>query len=250
MLPELDYLQFDFDDDSGRLSFKSPRDYENPQDLGLDNKYQVLIQIVEFNEEAKSNQMLVEVQVANNIEPPRFETRYSEFNKDVNFTIIEQKTEFFEINATTLDLNKNLLNEIAEDGPDDHLFDFNSSSNQLSFIFPDYENPESTDGDNIYTVFRKVSPVIDGLPSYSNSVVEPFYRGADDNFTFEIVDPIPPAVPLSQLKMEMSLSLWILMYMTQKLRLSSLICSTHYNSGFIPHQKMQIAQRMRTIPHF
>jgi len=242
LLPELDYLQFEFDDVSGRLSFKSPRDYENPKDLGLDNKYQVLIQIVEFNEEAKSNQMLVEVQVANNIEPPRFESRYSEFNKDVNFTIVEQKTEYFEINATTLDLNKNLLIEIAAEGPDDHLFEFNSSSNQLSFIFPpDYENPESIDGDNIYTVLMKVSPVIDGRPSYYNSVIEPFYiEVLDDNFTFEIIDPLPPAAPLSQLKIfeNEPFVVDIDVYDAETpVKFPDLLYTTQLKSGFIPHQK-------------
>ena len=61
---------------------------------------------------------------------------------DANFSIVEQRVESFEINASTIDRNKNLLIEISGEGPDDHLFEFNSSSNQLSFLFPpDYENP-------------------------------------------------------------------------------------------------------------
>ena len=142
----------------------SPRDYESPKDLGMDNRYQTIIRITELNEEAKSSEMLIEVQVQNNVEPPTFGAKYDPVYPDANFSIVEQKVDSFEINASTLDQNKNLLIEISQDGPDDHLFEFNSTSNRLSFLFPpDYENPESEDGDNMYEV-HMVSPVQDGKP--------------------------------------------------------------------------------------
>ena len=76
MLAELDYQQFVFDESSGRLSFISPRDYESPKDLGMDNRYQTIIRVTEFNEDAKSSEMLIEVQVQNNVEPPSFEPKF------------------------------------------------------------------------------------------------------------------------------------------------------------------------------
>ena len=242
MLSELDYQQFVFDEVSGKLSFVSPRDFESPKDLGLDNRYQALIRITEFNDEAKFNEMLVEVQVVNNVEPPIFAAKYDPVFEDANFSIVEQKVEYFEINASTKDQNKNLLIEISQEGPDDHLFEFNSSSNKLSFLFPpDYENPESTNGNNLYEVRMQVSPVQDGRPSYSDRVVEPFYiKVLDDDFTFEILDPLPPLPALSEIEILENESFVVdieVFDAESPVKFPDMLIMTELGAAFIPHQK-------------
>ena len=242
MLSELDYQQFVFDELSGKLSFVSPRDYESPKDLGMDNRYQTIIRITEFNDEAKSSEMLIEVQVQNNVEPPSFGAKYDPVYPDANFSIVEQKVDSFEINASTLDQNKDLLIEISQDGPDDHLFEFNSTSNRLSFLFPpDYENPESEDGDNMYEVHMQVSPVQDGKPSYGDRVVEPFYiLVLDDNFTFEISEPLPPHPALSDLQIfenELFVVDIDVFDAETPVKFPDLLYITELGAGFIPHQK-------------
>ena len=242
MLQELDYQQFVFDEVSGLLSFVSPRDYESPKDLGMDNRYQTIIRITEFNEEAKFSEMLIEVQVQNNVEPPTFSARYDPVFEDANFSIVEQQVDSFEINATTLDLNKNLLIEISQDGPDDHLFEFNSSSNRLSFIFPpDYENPENVEGDNLYEVHMQVSPVVNGKPSYGDKVVEPFFiLVLDDNFTFEISEPLPPHPALSDIQVLENESFVVdidVFDAETPVKFPDLLYMTQLGAGFVPHNK-------------
>ena len=242
MLAELDYQQFVFDETSGRLSFISPRDYESPKDLGMDNRYQTIIRVTEFNEDAKSSEMLIEVQVQNNVEPPSFEPKFDALYADANFSIIEQRVESFEINASTIDRNKNLLIEISGEGPDDHLFEFNSSSNQLSFLFPpDYENPENANGDNLYEVHMQVSPVQNGKPSYGDRVVEPFFiLVLDDDFTFEISEPLPPQPALSDIQLLENESFVVDLEVFDAetpVKFPDILYMTQLGASFIPHQK-------------
>ena len=208
----------------------------------MDNRYQTIIRVTEFNEDAKSSEMLIEVQVQNNVEPPSFEPKFDALYADANFSIIEQRVESFEINASTIDRNKNLLIEISGEGPDDHLFEFNSSSNQLSFLFPpDYENPENANGDNLYEVHMQVSPVQNGKPSYGDRVVEPFFiLVLDDDFTFEISEPLPPQPALSDIQLLENESFVVDLEVFDAetpVKFPDILYMTQLGASFIPHQK-------------
>ena len=81
----------------------------------------------------------------------------------------------------------------------------------------------------------------DGKPSYGDRVVEPFYiLVLDDNFTFEISEPLPPHPALSDLQIfenELFVVDIDVFDAETPVKFPDLLYITELGAGFIPHQK-------------
>jgi hypothetical protein len=133
---------------SGKVTFISPPDFENP--LDDDNNSVYVLELNATDDPANSNKIshFVTVTVTNVIEPPVFTAGAS---RAIDWK--ETSTAMIEANQTTAeDANETVILEISG-GSDQFLFSINVATGMLSFLTPaDYENPGSSDGDNVYDV--------------------------------------------------------------------------------------------------
>lgn len=163
----LDNSLFTINSSTGRISFASTPDFENlnpqakpiPQSnsnffgtpiSNVDINSTYVIEVNATDDIANSDKIrhYVYVTIGNVVEPPYFDDGSS---RAVDWN--ETTTTILDVNRTdTDDANKNLLLEISG-GLDQSLFSLNVATGMLSFIAqPDYENPNSSDGDNAYEV--------------------------------------------------------------------------------------------------
>ena len=133
---------------SGKVTFISSPDFETPLDADTNSIY--LLELNATDDPANSNKIshFVTITVTNVIEPPVFTTGAS---RSIDWN--ETTTAMIEANQTTAeDANETVILEISG-GSDQFLFSINVATGMLSFLTPaDYENPGSSDGDNVYDV--------------------------------------------------------------------------------------------------
>ena len=137
-------------DANGNLSFLSPPDFESPADVGENNLYEVVVKVTDGFNSSKQT-FLVEVKddpsdgaapVIDPIGPVE---------------IAENQTFVADLNATNSDTPPAELKYSIAGGADGGLFKIDSETGALSFVdAPDYEYPNSADGDNGYEVVVKV----------------------------------------------------------------------------------------------
>jgi hypothetical protein len=104
-----------------------------------------------------SNIASVNIAVNNINDNPSFQTpkdhNITENNNSIIVKIIAQ-----DVDDANSSLNYNIVNS-----KDSEFFDFNTTTNELKFILPkDYENPQDSNGDNIYNIDINVTDSSDG----------------------------------------------------------------------------------------
>ena len=159
---------------SGLLAFKSPPDFESPEDNNSDNRYEATIQVSDGNTSVSLNLF---VQITGVIESTPNQAPV--FQSDGNLSIPENQSFVFDFNAT--DPDGDTLTYSLAYGDDAHLFEIIPSSGLLAFKSPtDFESPEDNNSDNRYEATIQVS---DGNSSVTLSVQVQVIDLADDSGT-------------------------------------------------------------------
>ena len=154
-----DQGKFNIDPTTGTLTFLTPPDAENPTDADGQNDYVVDIQV---SDGQNTSVQTVTVDVSDINEAP-------EFTSANNDEAIENSLSTSYI-ATGMDPDSDSLSfSLANTGEDDALFSIDPTTGALRFLAePNFENPGSFDGDNIYDIDIVVS---DGLLSDTENVL-------------------------------------------------------------------------------
>ena len=159
---------------SGLLAFKSPPDFESPEDNNSDNRYEATIQVSDGNTSVSLNLF---VQITDAIESTPNQAPV--FQSDGNLSIPENQSFVFDFNAT--DPDGDTLTYSLAYGDDAHLFEIIPSSGLLAFKSPtDFESPEDNNSDNRYEATIQVS---DGNSSVTLSAQVQVIDLADDSGT-------------------------------------------------------------------
>ena len=132
-----DASKFEFDTTTGELKFISAPDYENPADGDSSNDYELTLTATDSAGNTTSKSVVVNI-------------------SDIDDTIVPIRTDVAE-NTTLVGEFHNSEATSASDwsltGDDASKFEFDPASGELEFkAAPDYETPNSHDGDNIYEV--------------------------------------------------------------------------------------------------
>ena len=147
-----DNALFNINPTTGQITFKTPPDYEAPLDDDANNTYVLEVNATDDTSSPNKISHLLTFSVTNLVEPPTFIDGASR-----TITWNETGTLSADVNRTyTPDATKPPL-EISG-GADQALFSLNVATGLLSFINPpDFENPGSADGDNLYDVQIRIS---------------------------------------------------------------------------------------------
>jgi hypothetical protein len=141
-----DQALFNLNVATGALSFKTPPDFENPNDANTDNLYELTVQVSDGEHNATHN---LSVSVTGVNEPPVFTSQ-------PNLNMSEGQTMVGELNAT--DPDGDSLSYSITGGPDQAKFDLNATSGILSFKSPpDFEANASAGGNNAYVLTVRAS---------------------------------------------------------------------------------------------
>ena len=150
---------FAIDADGGAVSFQQAPDFEDPQDQGQDNAYE--LEISASDGFASASQTL-SVSVTNlNDESPQLTSAQS---VALNFSEISLNTVIHTVTATDPDPDDQLTYSLG--GADEASFALDSTSGELSFTqLPSLDTPQDADQDNIYDL----ETIINDLASNSSS---------------------------------------------------------------------------------
>ena len=144
-----DSTLFSMNPSTGELVFVAAPDYEIPVDAGLDNVYNLTIQVSD-GVVAVTQDIAVTVASANDSNPT--------ITSNGAISIPENTLAVTTVTATDADLPPQPLSYSIVGGPDSALFSINSSTGELTFSpAPDYEMPKDAGLDNIYNVTVQVS---------------------------------------------------------------------------------------------
>ncbi len=131
---------------SGKLTFRSPPDYENPQDANQDNIYRIRVEVTYVGEGANSGDAAnVTITVTDVNEPPTI----------AGETALEYPENGTAVVATytASDPEDDPITAWAVTGPDRDFFTFNPTTGALTFNSPpDFETPRDAGADNIYEI--------------------------------------------------------------------------------------------------
>ncbi len=149
-----DAAQFTINASTGALSFLVAPNYEAPTDSGVDNVYDVTVQV--------SDGTLTDSQaIAVTITPVNDNTPVITSNgggATANVNVAENSTAVSTVTASDADLPAQSLSYSIIGGADAANFSINTSTGALSFLVaPDYETPADTGADNVYDVIVQVS---------------------------------------------------------------------------------------------
>ncbi|MCB1507598.1 MAG: tandem-95 repeat protein, partial [Hyphomicrobiaceae bacterium] len=149
-----DAALFDIDANTGALSFKVAPDFENPQDAGGDNVYDVT---VEVSDGALTDSIDLAVTVQNVNEAPVITSNGG--LTTAALSVAENTTAVTTVAAT--DPEGTALTYAITGGADAALFDIDPGTGVLTFkSAPDFENAADDGGNNVYDVIVEAS---DGL---------------------------------------------------------------------------------------
>jgi len=133
----------------GELTFTAAPDYEVKNDAGMDNIYNVTIQVSDGTF-ATAQDISVTVTPVNDNIPV--------ITSAASFSVFENTTAITIITATDADLPAQPLTYSILSGADSTLFTINASTGALDFITGrDFETPNDAGGDNIYNVTIQAS---------------------------------------------------------------------------------------------
>ena len=143
-----DAARFTIDGSTGALTFVSAPDFENPQDVGADNVYDV---VVEVTDGISVDAQVISLTVGDlNDTAPDVTSNGGGLTASVN--VAEGSTAVTTVVATDADTVGSVSYRIAG-GADAARFTINASTGALSFAStPDFESPQDTGVDNAYEV--------------------------------------------------------------------------------------------------
>ena len=134
---------------TGELTFITPPDFEIPTDAGIDNIYNVTVQVSD-GELVSTQDVIVTINGMNDNNPV--------MTSIGNFSIPENNLIVTTLTATDADFPNQSLTYSIVGGSDSALFNVNSLTGELTFITaPDYEIPADAGMDNIYNLIMQVS---------------------------------------------------------------------------------------------
>ncbi len=135
----LDSALFSLDAQTGVLTFNAPPDFDNPQDQGGDNVYEVIVRVTDSN--GLTDTADVAITVTEVDEAPIITTPGP-------FDVPENQLGSVDINSSD---DPDVTYTIG--GDDGFLFDIDSATGVVSFRdFPDYENPADEGEQNTYDI--------------------------------------------------------------------------------------------------
>ncbi|CAA6805048.1 MAG: Cadherin [uncultured Thiotrichaceae bacterium] len=147
-------------DAAGNLRFATPPDFENPQDSGADNSYQVQVRICDAAVACDVQVLTISVTDVDENQPPEIINNGSAANATVSFP--EEST------AVVIDLNArdasdategNGLMWIISGGADSNLFSLGAQGELRFTTPPDFEVPGDTGADNRYDIQVRICDV-------------------------------------------------------------------------------------------
>ena len=143
-----DAALFTIDSNTGVLNFVNPPDFNAPIDAGMDNNYELIIEVKDATGEIDTQ--LLSVEVLLNVPPSILSSNTVDVSENESFVINVESTDDndSEGNGLTYSLTGNLTN-----GPDESLFAIDANTGVLTFLnAPDYELPNDANMDRIYLV--------------------------------------------------------------------------------------------------
>ncbi|MBI3151310.1 MAG: cadherin repeat domain-containing protein [Chloroflexi bacterium] len=162
--------------ETGVLTFINARDFESPADAGLDNVYDITIQVTDGSRSTTQD-------VAVKITPLNDNTPSITSNGGggtAAVSIAENTTAVTVVNAKDADLPAETLSFSISGGADAALFTIASGTGALTFIAPpDFETSLDADLNNAYEVIVQVS---DGNGQTSKQVIVVTITDVDDTF--------------------------------------------------------------------
>jgi hypothetical protein len=156
----IDSALFGINSSTGELTFLTAPDSEIPKDAGIDNIYNVAVQVSDGT--LTATQDIVVAIIAVNDNTPVI-------TSNSNLSIAENAVVVTTITATDADLPAEPLTYSIVGSVDSALFGINSSTGELTFLtVPDFEIPKDAGVDNIYNVAVQAS---DGTLTATQDIV-------------------------------------------------------------------------------
>ena len=144
-----DAALFTIDPMTGALSFITPKDFENPTDVGANNVYDV--QVTATDPGLLTDVQNIAVTVTNVNEPPTITSNGA--GPTATIPVAENTTAVTTVTATDPENAYNVPKFTITGGADAALFTINAATGALSFITaPDFEVPTDANTDNNYEV--------------------------------------------------------------------------------------------------
>ena len=132
---------------AGELTFNTAPDYEVPTDMGTDNMYEVTITATDNGMPAKMAMQTLTITVTDvNDHAPVFAGGTTMVDVEEGTTAVTTVT------ATDADAGQTVTFLSTLSGADAGLFSITTTGELTFTIAPDYENPESVSGSNVYTI--------------------------------------------------------------------------------------------------
>jgi len=144
-----DSALFGINSSTGELTFVAAPDFEIPLDVGIDNIYNVTVQVSD-GVSAITQDLTIAIAAMMDNTPS--------ITSNGSLSVAENITAVTAITATDADLPADILTYSIAGGADSALFAINSSTGELTFVsVPDFESPTDSDMDNVYNVTVQVS---------------------------------------------------------------------------------------------
>ena len=132
---------FTINETTGEVSFITPPDFENPDDTGRNNVYDITVTASD-GDNSTNHDVTVTVTNENDNDPI--------FTSDASVSVAENQTAAYTAVATDAD-GDSLRYSLS--GTDEALFTINETTGEVSFITPpDFENPDDIGRNNVYDI--------------------------------------------------------------------------------------------------
>ncbi len=154
-------------DATGAVTFLNGPDFENPQDQGGDNDYNITVEVTDAGGLTATQDLVVRVGGLNEV--PEIVSNGGDITAAVS--VLEGTTAVTTVQATDPDLPVQNLSYSIDGGSDASMFTIDSATGALNFVSaPDFASPGDADGDNVYEVVVRVSDNNGGADSQTLSV--------------------------------------------------------------------------------
>jgi Ca2+-binding RTX toxin-like protein len=141
---------FNIDSNTGALAFIVPPDFEQPNDAGADNVYDLVVRATDNGDPMLSDEQAIMVNVADGGDVP-------DITSGGTFSVTENTKAVGTVTASNPDAGQTVTYSIVG-GADQSLFQINAGTGELSLVAaPDFEQPGDSGGDNVYDVVVEAS---------------------------------------------------------------------------------------------
>ncbi|GAB5443983.1 MAG: hypothetical protein Fues2KO_43320 [Fuerstiella sp.] len=145
---------FNIDAQTGKLTFKSAPDFDNPGDADGDNQYHVTLVVQDSNGAAQERQVVVKIQ--EQTQPANNAPEFTNVQEGEVVWVAENTTYVGDADAQDADGDTLTYSIVA--GADAAKFTIDAGTGVVEFAnAPDFENPSDADGDNRYELRLRVS---------------------------------------------------------------------------------------------